>query len=583
MITWTKQADGRLEAEDFDCTITRKALGGQRHALFTLHYQGEPVDSGTLKACKERAELLLAMNPNRPPDEEAHPREFDSAIPVPVERVTIDPESLVKKIGEENVAEIAAAIDLVPLSALLVGLARSAALSELRMDKGDGQTIVIEDAGDGIVVPASFEEEIIQTTLLNDLKPFPFIAAFNGPLTEEIKKEAAETLTEFQQTVVENVESGEFLFELPEDRFGKFDEGYEFQTEDGGAATMTAVKTKERILRPGNANEPLSVHVQKAIQPKPKIDPQAVLDRLIQKHGPNLPEWSDYVTVLMDVGLTLKDVTDDMLETAKERAEALKLQPPKKEAMVRVPPVAPDPTKINDDFLTWLPPVAGEDETTMNHMWVTECGRYRAVRSVAKFGGGARFVVEYYREIEQAGGGKHAYWEFLKTDKVGEGNYPHEWRNLVGAIEAAEKQHCKVAGKETIGSNAKERIDAAVEWMLDRLPGAAVQKPAKEKTEVKLSPIGCAGESPKRSVKDGKDVDAFGCRLGTNRAKANSLLAKSVGTPLNMAELIEKAGLTSSVSTHVADMKKRGYLKSEGKGYVLTEAGVRKAESLVGS
>lgn len=81
-----------------------------------------------------------------------------------------------------------------------------------------------------------------------------------------------------------------------------------------------------------------------------------------------------------------------------------------------------------------------------------------------------------------------------------------------------------------------------------------------------------AARRPRGGGETAAERDAFGSRPGTNRAKANSAMANAAA-PLSMAGIIKAARLSGSVSTHVADLMKRGLVGREGRGYVLTARG----------
>jgi hypothetical protein len=114
--------------------------------------------------------------------------------------------------------------------------------------------------------------------------------------------------------------------------------------------------------------------------------------------------------------------------------------------------------------LCWHGPDEREDDLTSDHIWETECGSYRIIRSVSKLGQTNRFIALVKEQYHNG-----PSWDFV--DRRPEGNYPREHRTLPDAFQAV-NMHCLERRKVVPTSNEEEVLVSAEKQKLTLLPYA---------------------------------------------------------------------------------------------------------------
>ena len=83
-----------------------------------------------------------------------------------------------------------------------------------------------------------------------------------------------------------------------------------------------------------------------------------------------------------------------------------------------------------------------------------------------------------------------------------------------------------------------------------------------KKTKVAKRRVAKKVESKKHAV------DKFGARVGTNRAKIHAAIGKK---PQTMKQLMDKAGVSYSLTEHLDSLVSRKLIKKSAKGYYLKQ------------
>lgn len=212
----------------------------------------------------------------------------------------------------------------------------------------------------------------------------------------------------------------------------------------------------------------------------------------------------------------------------------------------------PKPPKVDNSKLNWSEPVFEAGDLSKWHVWWSECGRYRIVRSISNCGMDPQFAATE--------GKKH----IIRTDM----------KSLQQAVYVVSNYHKAKYDQEFVTGNEVEVVSKAMAEGLNTLPTLEeiTEKPQKKRREVELDAEGNPVPKPVREPKQSKETNYFGHRLGTRAVRLDDALSKK---PQTMAEINKRANYDKPCHGHLNDLIKRGLLaKTDDKKYYLTKEGL---------
>ncbi len=158
--------------------------------------------------------------------------------------------------------------------------------------------------------------------------------------------------------------------------------------------------------------------------------------------------------LLAEVGLSPEDVTKGML----------------KKAAVAFRANVVEGTKAEVAELTWREPVRETNDLSTWDIWMTECLRYRVVRSISSLSEGeSYFCVSFIKGSQQPNAEAKLATLSHRDKKMGT-DTPKRFRVLEAAVLAAEELYKNQTGADRVRSNKREIIELAEKHGLNVLP-----------------------------------------------------------------------------------------------------------------
>lgn len=325
------------------------------------------------------------------------------------------------------------------------------------------------------------------------------------------------------------------------------------------ATTVAETAEPEKPLDGGTVRHDKPVEAPRKA-PKPSAEKiTKVVEDLFFIHGINVTEWvTDWPVFLAEAGMTPDMVTPTIIKKAKKGFD----KRVKEQAAPKPAPVATPSAPEKDEFrLVFGTARVEETEVSRRTVWVTDCGRYRVVRTVPKLSGDtdAGFCPMHSR-LRKADG--KTVWSACETTKAGDCKI---YKDIRQAFDSCKSHLAGLAGKapEDVTSNAGEVVEEATRNGVHKARGAEVEEEvvatAPKTPKEKKTPVGKT---------DGVDRDIFGSRKNSQAAIINASLSKT--TPKTAKDVATATGLGAGrIQGHLKYLVENGFAVKGDQGYVL--------------